>query len=299
MKATFALPAAAALAAVLLSGLSVTSCGYFYADQDTTALQLVGNVVVKREGDGPCSVTEFAKYYDEGVLDLAVSDEFAFNMHVRNLLPSTVSFTGNSAKQLRQEYNKITLQRMLVTLDLTAPTPNTPFGQKGTVTGAPVAAWSVPIQLVLEPESEKGLTLPAVPSRVAISGKLTDIGRDWRTRWLADAKRTERKQRIILQLQVEGVTLGEHTVRSDTFDYPVTVCWGCLINQPTPPSVIDTPDDFWRSCSTLAFPKEVPLPCYPGSQDPVVCGYYCFLCKTREAQGTGQKCDPKFCPPLL
>ena len=293
-------PALAALAAVAWAGLGATSCGYFYADQDTAALQLVGNVVPKNEG-GRCSISDFGAYYDEGVFDLAISDEFAFNLHARNLLPGTIGLTGNGTQQLRQEYNKVTLERVVVKLDLTVPVTNTPFSQKGTVAGPPTETWTVPIQLLLEPNdaAPKGISLIAVPSRLPIGGKLTDIGRDWRTRWLADPKRSERKQRITLQLQVEGATLGQHTVRSDTFDYPVTVCWGCLINQPTPPTVVETPDDFWRSCSTLAFPKDNPVPCFPGSQDPIPCGYYCFLCKTREAQGTGQKCDPKFCPPLL
>jgi hypothetical protein len=273
------------------------------SDQDPSSLHIEANAVPKREG-AVCSLGDAQKVYAEGFLDLAVTDEYIFNMVIRNLLPETLQFTGNGEKELRPEYNTINLDFVEITPEY-QPTAKSPWAEKVTGLAAlPPPTWNVPVSRKLAPAGADRLPMymVAVPARITIGTKLTDVGRDWRARWQKHADKYKARTRITLKMRAHGHTQAGHDVVSEVFNYPLTVCWGCLVFLPDAmfvPSAESEPD-FWRMCSTGVWPTEIETPCVIGNNEFVPCGMYCWLCKNAKFQGKQfLNCDDKFCPAAL
>lgn len=276
-------------------------------------LAIGGNAVPERQGTEGCSLLQATQFYSEGVLDLAITDEYYFNANVFNRLPTSTQVSNTGPQQLRPDYNLVTLKRATVSVSIpsvsTGSAVQSPFkGQSPTsskISGGPrpaavISSWEVPVSGTIPAANVLLTSFPLVPR--AVSG-VQPIGWDWRQRFkefvAKNAVNYSYSERVLLTFEIEGETAGGATMTSGSVTYPVKVCWGCLLSVLTLPSQIDDPDQVWQTCSSSpGVPEGFDLPCRPGNNDPLACNVLCADCLLRESAGETGACDSKFCPPL-
>lgn len=75
--------------------------------------------------------------------------------------------------------------------------------------------------------------------------------------------------RLVTYVQFFGQTTGGTSVKSDTFEFPIDVCYTCLIGYTNDPAYT-TPNCAGSSAST-ASSSTLPEPCIPGQDDGISC----------------------------
>ena len=118
---------------------------------------------------------------------------------------------------------------------------------------------------------------------------------------LAPDVRGKRVDRLTVRISVTGKLTDGTVVSSGSVDYPMQVCWGCLMVVPIDPTA-ETPADSAKACVATAVPSDYIVSCVPGQDEFQPCQAYCQFCRTRELAGTKSNaqgaCDPRFCPAL-
>jgi hypothetical protein len=269
-------------------------------------LNVVGNVIPLAtivNGALQCNVTGAQNLYPDGVLDLAVTTAFRFNALVENKLPSSTLVNNSAGPQLRQDVNTIVVDNVRVVFEPLlndGKTTTSPFNGKGKLVNGktPVQQfeWSSPTYLTVQPGKTGVASFDLVPTNAAPG---LPVGLDWQARFrgFGDA-RYRTFERVLLRFTLTGLNAGGTTVQSGEVAFPLTVCWGCLLQVAGDPKAEDA-NAQWNQCSLMAVNSAYQPPCAPGNNDMMPCGYYCGLCKKNESLGQASSaCDEKFCPQL-
>lgn len=291
--------------ATLLSGLALLA-GCEAAN--ATAIYVEGNMVPQATLVGgilTCTYSGAANYYMDGVMDVALARSMKFVAAVQNKLPPMQQVNGNSVAQLRLDPNLVTITKVKVTMTRAAPnaTKSSPFATKNSAvtkinksfSALGQTSWEVSAYATIPPASRGVVGFDLVPEW---TGPGKPLGAEWQQRFF-DMKTDRAKvtERLVLSFSLVGTTAGGNTVESGTVDYPVDVCWGCLLAVPADPKA-ETPKDQWKACSEMKTDSSFQEPCAPGNYDVLPCGYYCKKCKADESKSIGPGCDPDFCPAL-
>ncbi len=254
-------------------------------------IRIVGNALALRldATANMCFPATGALFRHFGTLDLAVG-RVAFNNYIyfaqiENRLSDTNTTNQSTIQQLRSDAASITLHTM--TGELVSVTP-----LKGSLIAKAKlskAAWSVPFNVEVKPGSTTVATVPIIPAAVS---------NEWANLFAAAPTRYSAIETAVIRIRLIGAMADSTVVETAPVEYPVAVCWGCLLNIPTfkiGPDI--TPKDQWKQCSMLKPSSDYKIPCVTGQDDYVDCGHYCQMCTAIQGEG-GTACDPIFCPTL-
>ncbi len=280
------------------------------------ALRIVGNVYASRQDktQNICLPLQSQQFRAVGVLDLAVAavayNQFWFYTMVENRLSPTPMVSGNSAAQLRSDTSYIVIDSMTGGLadsllaDGTSA-GNGPFAPKSPIRTSKLSGvdstntertWLVPANMLVDAGKQSFGPMVAIPANVV---------QEWyslvKKNLKGDALYAYRED-LTLAVQVDG-HMGDGTiVHSAPLNYPITLCYGCLIYNSSISATVNadgsviTAADQWKHCSFMSVPADYISPCIVGQDDYVECGQYCQLCT--EKSGTASACDKHFCPDL-
>jgi hypothetical protein len=286
------------------------------AAENPASLRLNGNVVVTRTDKtlNLCYPIQAQALRTVGVLDLmslaSTYGEYTYYASVDNVLQSIdIPSGGNKEAQLRSpRASTITVTGVtaaLVDNDDGTQLPKDYKSTKMPVTSASVVlgtesplatqvGWSAPAAQVIEPQARVMFPITLVPANV-----FTEWWKVFNA--LAPDVRGKRVDRLTVRVALTGKLADGTAVASGTVDYPLQVCWGCLMMVPIDPTV-ETPADNAKACVATSVPSDYIVPCVPGQDEYQPCQQYCQFCRNRELSGaktnTQGACDPRFCPAL-
>lgn len=151
-----------------------------------------------------------------------------------------------SRQQLRTETSRLEITRAKMTL----------YG-----TDNSVISFETPATGLINPSDGTDPGLAAVFIRMVRAEDMKNLGPDGQ---------------IIARVRIEGTTLGGQDLESGDFDYPITVCTGCLISYPsgalTPgTNDCDSASDVMSTTTICFFGQDASFPCTycAGTGDPV------------------------------
>ncbi len=265
----------------LLAALAVQACVH----ENPQSLQLAGGVVALRLGVGPgisgeCYPENMQLLRSHGTLDLMTQNLYEFFPLVRNLMPRTTLVTGNGPQQLRTDASTVHLKGAAVSLEMDTSSAG-PFSGLAL---KPSTGYYVHLTGTVVSE---GLTIARFPLITST------IGEQLRTKMRTSADRYTAMQRIVAHVKVEGEMQDGTVVQTNTIDYPLDLCWGCLVHLDAAEAGvgIKSPEEHYAWCSQKPVgPNYVP-PCVVGNDEYVPCGFYCTAC---DLDGS---CDERYCPP--
>ena len=271
---------------LLCLGLAIaTATGGCATDESPESLALLGNVVVIRlpgggEGiSGVCYAEEARQTRPEGTLDLMINNEYVFFPQIFNQLKMTKQHTQTKDKDLRGDASLISITGANVELSFSRT--SSPFA-----TTQVQKSWWVPFFTTVQAQQ-------TTTSRFSLL--IPNVGETLRKDWLklAPAKRYATTQTLILKVSVEGKMQDGERVRSQTVEYPIKVCWGCLVNVPfVKPGVGADLEQQYQVCTSKQVAIDFNMPCTLGNDEFVPCTLYCALCDL------DQTCDSRYCPSL-
>jgi hypothetical protein len=245
------LQGAAALAAITIVGGGCT---------DNESTLFVRQVQARVAGSCPVDNSPTALSLGRGYLDLAFQQQYRASLLVGNQLVPR----GNSA-QLRTETARIELQGVIVRVEDTS----------GAVVWGPV---TVPGTGLVDPSNGSNPSFGLIDTVLLGS----ELGGSLVTQ-LAGNRNLVRYFTSIAR--VFGRTLGGQTVESGDWQYPINVCYGCLVTFPpeaNDPKVMPTPNCDLASATG----SNVIRPCIVGQDDTIDCR----VCK--ETFPVGPPCEP-------
>jgi hypothetical protein len=264
----------------LAIAIALTGCA---TDESPESLALLGNVVVIRlpggaEGvSGVCYAEDTRQTRPEGVLDLMLNNEYVFFPQISNLLKQTQQLTQTKAKDLRGDASLISITG--ANIEMSYNKTSSPFASTQVQ-----KTWWVPFFTTVKAQN-------TTTSRFSLL--IPNVGEALRKDWakLPPTKRYATTQTLILKIFIEGkMQDGEH-VRSQAVEYPLKVCWGCLVSVPGVfPGVGSDPEKQYGFCNSKVIGAEFNMPCTLGNDEFVPCTLYCATCDL------DQNCDPKYCP---
>jgi hypothetical protein len=151
-----------------------------------------------------------------------------------------------SRQQLRTETSRLEITRAKMTL----------YG-----TNNSVVSFETPATGLINPSDGTDAGLAAVFIRMVRAEDMMNLGPDGQ---------------IIARIKIEGTTLGGQDLESGDFDYPITVCTGCLVDYPAgaidPTSGnCDSASDVMSTSTICFFGQDASFPCTvcAGTRDPV------------------------------
>jgi hypothetical protein len=203
-------------------------------------------------------------FISSGFLDLAVTNEYWMFPQFINGLTESNEVTGLGPEQLRLDNNTISLKGARVYYDI---------GDVGLGTLSPALELPqhqyIPMTGFVEADAEGLTAIQIVPPLV---GEIL--------RFAPKLQKRYSSAQMILRIVFEGKLLDGSLVKSNEFEYPVTVCNGCLISYGVAPS----------SCCDPAFWEDIPdAPCILGQDDGIDCR---LCCATAATAAERQKCLP-------
>ncbi|MBM4394194.1 MAG: hypothetical protein FJ087_00715 [Deltaproteobacteria bacterium] len=211
-------------------------------------LMLVWNVPL----DSQCNARPGGNIYNPyGVLDLALTNQLWLFPEVKNVMPTIEEATGESITDGTIETNTVSIVSARVDFNL---------GMFDDGTALPFTyqfdGYTWPLSTYVGPTGSIVLMVQAVTP---------ELGNFLDERMVEWVKRGFERPGawITAYVSVEGLTQDRWPIQSNTFAYPIHVCWQCLID----------------CCSLVENPALDPaeeLPCYPG-QDSSICDSRCML----------------------
>jgi hypothetical protein len=210
--------------------------------------------------DEACDVSTSAQAVrSQGVLDVLMATEYFIDPLLRStLVPSqSVEFRGLTAgagglQGINWEASRITLTRATVELDIPA------------AVGVPVArSFVIPISGGIEPSAQTSVSLQVIQPNVVNLLRSSPLIRQ------SGASPVT----MLARVRVEGKTSAGNRVGSNEFTFPISICYGCLLD--VPPEAVD------RSLPTpnCLAQLETELPsgsqCRRGQDRPVDCRVFC------------------------
>ncbi len=249
-----------------------------------TTLQISGNMVADQKIGNSCFAKTGGTMRTAGVLDLAIAGDYPFYAQIDSLLLDTKTVSGNGVDNLRPNASTITVKTIHVTFEVSTATTS-PFHAKATTLKT---AWDLPVDAVIAAGVSAIVPFDLLPASIA--------GNDWRKRWSDFGnKKYGYTMSALAKVSAEGTMQDGTTVLSEDFQYPLTLCWGCLLSVPAPKPNGTDPVNPFQQCSTYATTADPP--CFPGADDFVECGLYCKSCLvTSTVTSSTAACDTMFCP---
>jgi hypothetical protein len=255
------------------------------------AVRIVGNAVAIRQDKTAnlCFPNQSNVYRAFGTMDLAVAsatfNRYVYYAQIENLLEKTNIASQNTTQTLRSDSSSITLQTMTAEL-VTQPGTKSPIFKAKKSKGP----WTQTVHVDIKPQGIFIATVPIITP---------DIANEWATLYAANSARYTSTDNLVIRVKLSGTMADSTPVESAPIDYPVTICWGCLLNIPVFTVGPDVkPEDQWRFCSKLTPSSDYLRPCIVGQDDYVDCADYCQQCTAKQSNSPTFKCDPKFCPQL-
>ncbi len=190
-----------------------------------------------------------------GVLDLAITNHYWLFPHFKNMLPPIQEVTEESVSNLYpRETHYVYVHKAHVRVNLGGfyAVPMS-AKERNDLETLRVDGFEVPVAVGLEPGTESTVAVEVIP---------TDLGNFLRKKILSYPGSTNPGIWITVVVQLEGRTQDLWTVNSNEFQFPIRVCYGCLIRPTT--------NDPTQS------PTGANVPCYPG-QDEGVDDTFCLL----------------------
>ncbi len=271
-----------ALLALLLCALGAAAgCTH----ENPNSIRLAGNVVALRQATGPgivgeCYPVGTTLLRSHGTLDLMAQNTYEFFGLVRNLMPPTLSASGNGVAQLRADSSTVYVSgaEMSISFDAAGTGPLKNFAPK------PSGTWYVPATGTVDSQTNQIIRFPLITSV---------IGEQLRARFKADPNRYTTMQRVVINVKIEGEMADGTVVQTGTVPYPVDLCWGCLLHLPTAEAGVGlkSPEEQYAVCSLKQIAPNYVPPCVIGNDEFLPCAMYCAKC---DLEGT---CDDRFCPP--
>ena len=303
--------------ALALLGLWASGC----VQSNPTAIQFIGNAVVLRQPGGgqgqlpgTCIADQSQFYRPFGTMDIMIAIQYDLFPEIANNLQPTSNVSGNLPQHLRSDASLITVQGAEVTVRVRRDNAG-PYGGTGALPTA--TGWTrqvatdgsnteyftrtayVPMTRSIRALDSKIMRFPAIPP---------EFGEDLRKAWFTDAStnypdRYTTSVPVIVSFQVEGKMADGTVVRTQAIEYPINICWGCLLYLgTTPPGVEDfDPVNIYQHCSLkqMSPPEDFTPPCLPGNDEAMPCGFYCHICQEQQSFdpiANEYGCDERFCP---
>ncbi len=265
----------------VLAALALQACVH----ENPQSLQLAGGVVALRLAVGPgiageCYPENVQLLRSHGTLDLMTQNIYEFFPLVRNLMQRTTQVTGNGAAQLRTDASTVHVKGAVVSLEMDTASAG-PFSG---LSLKPSTSYYVHVTGTVAPEALTIARFPLITSA---------IGEQLRAKIKASADRYTAMQRIIAHVKIEGEMQDGTVVQTNTIDFPLDLCWGCLIHLDAAEAGVGVkaPEEQYAWCSQKPVgPGYIP-PCVVGNDEYVPCGFYCATC---DLEGS---CDERYCPP--
>jgi hypothetical protein len=278
----------------LALALATTGC----LQEQPTALTVNGNVTTVRIAaggggiSGVCYVQNTVSFRPEGIMDLAMANHYAFFPEVQNRLPPTSQVIGGTPADLRPETSHIIVEGVDISLSIDTTTEGGPFFEQGGT--FPTSAFE-PTYMVIDAGGLEYGRFNIMPR--FIGQFLQQIWADW-----DDDRKYTALQRVIVKATLVGHKADGTPIRSNEIEYPIDLCWGCLISVPDFGVGQDGGSElFYAPCTQLLVinPFLAP-PCVMGNDEYVQCQLYCSQCRAQDIDpgiGAGAiGCDERFCP---
>ncbi len=182
-----------------------------------------------------------------GVLDLAITNHYWLFPHFKNLLPTIQEVSEESVTGLYpRETHYVNIHKAYVHVNLGAFYSVLGTSEQQYVEFLRVDGLEVPVALGIEPGAEGTVAVEVIP---------TDLGNLLRKKVLAYPGASHPGIWITVVVQLEGRTQDLWSVHSNEFEFPIKVCYGCLIRPTTnDPSATPTAGN---------------IPCFPGQDEGV------------------------------
>ncbi len=240
----------------LLTGVSFLACGAAAvgackSDDSTLFVQDVLAAQPVSAG-AECSFTSSPTQpvISSGLLDIAFRTEYDPTYLIGNQSVPEVN-----SQQLATETNIITVQGAIVRITDAAGNQLSTFSRLAAATVYP-SSGSVP---GYAPITVTTIDSTTIDSNASLQANVMAGG----------------TTRLVTYVQFFGVTTGGNSVKSDTFEFPVDVCYGCLIgfsssSDNTSPAYLQ-PNCILASGSGSSSTSSLPTPCVPGQDFAIDC----------------------------
>lgn len=179
-----------------------------------------------------------------GVLDVAITSQYEATLLVGNQL-----IDRGSKDDLRTETSRVQLEGTEVYLK----------DASGRVVAGP---YTVPGTGLVDPASGSNASFGLIASVLVDSVTASKLASELGTLPRGTVRR------LTSHVKVFGKTLGGTEVESGEWQYPIDVCYGCLVNYPLE---ADNPNIQGPDCLNITPETKVSAPCDPGQDDPVDC----------------------------
>lgn len=190
-----------------------------------------------------------------GVLDLAITNHYWLFPHFKNMLPPIQEVAEESVANLYpRETHYVNVHKAYVHVNLGAFYGVSLNAQEQAyVVSIREDGFEVPVALGIEPGGDGTVAVEVIP---------TELGNLLRKKILTYPGASSPGIWITVVVQLEGRTQDLWSVHSNEFEFPVKLCYGCLIRPTT-----NNPNEP---------PVSANIPCFPG-QDEGVDDTFCLL----------------------
>lgn len=269
------------LAFTLLMLTALGACTH----ENPLSLELEGNLAMVRLPGGGAGITGHclpegqAQFRPNGVFDLMITNKYDFYPRIENRLVQTQTVTGMGPESLRGDASTITIDGAQISMELDSASA----GPLKPASGAPLwrTTWFSPFQAQVDAGGVVSSRFALVPPDVG--SEMSKVFKDF------PGKKTA-SQQAIMKISIIGRMADGTAVESNVIQYPVDICWGCLVTIPVSIEGVDAdPLEQYKLCSSKLVNQFTP-PCMPGNDEFVPCQFYCNLCHLNG------DCDDEVCP---
>ena len=272
------------LGALALGGVLMSAAGCV----DNTVSVYVRQVQSPTVAGTMCTVTNdpTSARINEGTLDVALRDSYTLSPLLANQL-----ITRANMEQLRAETTALNIQGFVIELHEGSP--------EGGLVGPPFSVYQnvvVPAAIAAGTPGFAVAQIQVIPPPIgqALRAAVCRIDRTGVTSDCPVPRVVSANRRILVKMTAFGESLGQNSVESTPFYFPVTVCCGCLIQFPLD---ADAPESMTSGvgpdCNN-GMPVIGPATCAPGQDFPVDCRMCSSatpeFCQPRGYSPTGMTC---------
>lgn len=192
-----------------------------------------------------------------GILDLALTNHYLMFPHLYNNLPSTMTINKSAPENLDVEINYITILGATVRLDIPSDIYHDSNVNQSILYTAMTDGYFTATSGGILPGSDEISEIEVIPA---------SVGRELQKVFKAKIKVdncSAPAADVYAYINVDGITMSGAKLASNTYLFPIRLCWGCLIRYVT-------------NDPTGLVPQGNQAPCLPGQDDAlsnVLCTY--------------------------
>jgi len=239
------------LAAVAMAGLFV-SCPI----HNPGSLVFLETMAMTRQNQCTIQAKGGSQYIRPfGILDLALTNHYFLFPHLHNNMPSSLTINKSSAENLDVESNYMNILGADVKLDIPMDIYKDKNVNKSVLYPAMTDGFFTGASGGILPDSEAMTAIELIPPAI---GK--ELKKAFQAKINADGCSAPSAD-IYAYVTIDGVTITGNKVRSNSYMFPLKLCWGCLVRY-----ISDNPKSI--------VPQGASTPCLPG-QDEAVSNVLC------------------------